>query len=363
MEISDKYSPIQAFKAKQLFKRFKRCVANDNDAELDDFSLEFPEAKYTRNRKANIFLNSNRVVSKGITMTIVHWACVNNSHKCLHWFLKHSANALLPDTEGVYPVQTCVRLNHYRCLNSLITYCPSSIKPTEPISSNALVIACSLGHIECVKLLLKNFTNPNEFIFRDGSNLAHTTAREGRLGVLQLLVRQGVSLKHLDDNGDSPLHVAAREGNLDCVNFIVRSLPDSNLRKTVNNYGETPESLASKNLRHECMSYFALLNRQPVRILNDLNESNSVHDAARNGNLKELALLILNDETKTEERDVMLSTCLHKAAGYGQKDCITWLLLNGANPHSLNVDGDTPEEIAYRYGHRLCYKTLTDEVK
>ncbi|KAI6655009.1 Ankyrin repeat domain-containing protein 42 [Oopsacas minuta] len=363
MEISDKYSPIQAYKAKLLFRKFKNLVANDNEAELDILSLEFPEAKYTRNRKANIFLNSNLVISKGITMTLLHWACINNSFKCVNWLLIHSATAVLPDSEVVYPIQTCVLLNHHQCLRSIIAYCPRSIRSTGQISDNPLVIACSLGHIECVRLLIKNDINPNELVFNDDSNLAHIAARDGRLGVLQLVVRQGVSMESLDENGDSPLHLAARSGCLDCVEFIVRSLPDSYLRKSVNNYGETPESLASKNLRYECMSYFALLNRTPVRILNDLNKANSVHDAARNGNLKELALLILNDDSKMEERDMMLSTCLHKAAGYGHKDCIDWLLLHGASPLRLNVDGDTPGEVAYRYGHDICFETLTEEVK
>ena len=363
MEISDKYSPIQASKAKLVYRKFKRSVTNDREEELDTYSLEIPDVKYTRNSnvKLKIFLNSNRVVSKDIKMTLIQWSCVNNSFKCLHWLLTHSANALIPDSEGVFPIQTCVYLNHYQCLRSLMTHSPQ-IKPIEPTNFHPFVLACSLGHIECVKVFLKNNINPNEFVFEDGSNLSHIAARDGKLGILQLVARQGVSMECLDNNGDSPLHLASGQGHLDCVEFIVKSLPDSILRKNVNNYGETPDSLASKNLRFECMDYFAFLNRKPVRVLNDINKPNSTHDAARNGNLKELALLILNKENLMEERDVMLSTCLHKAAGYGHEDCILWLLLHGANPHALNVDGESAREVAYRYGHEKCCEILTREM-
>ena len=360
MEISDKYSPIQASKAKLVFRKFRYSVTNDREEELDTHSLEIPDAKYTRNNRLKIFLNSNRVVSKGIKMTILQWSCVNNSFKCLHWLLAHSANALTPDSQGEYPIQTCVYQNHYQCLRSIMTHSPQ-IKPVEPIDLHPFIIACSLGHVECISIFIKNSINPNDFVFEDGSNLSHIACRNGKLGVLQLVARQGVSLECLDENGDSPLHLAAREGHLDCVQFIVRYLPDSTLRKSVNNYGETPESLASKNLRFGCMDYFAFLNRKPVRVLNDINKPNSIHGAARSGNLKELALLILNEEKLMSERDVMLSTCLHKAAGYGHVDCVSWLLLHGASPLALNMDGETAEEVAYRYGHDKCCETLTRE--
>ena len=360
MEISDRYSPIQAFKAKLIFRKFKRSVTKDREDELDAHSMEIPEAKYTRNNRLKIFFNYNRVVSKEIKMTLLQWSCVNNSFKCLHWLLTHSANTLIPDSEGIYPIQTCVCLNHYQCLRSLMNLSPQ-MRPIEP-TKHPFVLACSLGHVECVKIFIKNSIIPNDFVFEDGSNLSHIAARDGKLGILQLVARQGVSMECLDKNGDSPLHLASAEGHLDCVEFIVKSLPNSTLRKNVNNYGETPESLASKNLRFECMNYFAFLNRAPVRVLNDINKPNSVHDAARDGNLRELAFLILNEENLMEERDVMLSTCLHKAAGYGHKDCVSWLLLHGANPHALNVDGETAEEVAYRYGHDKCCEILTREV-
>ena len=364
MEISEKYSPFQAVKAKALYKKIKRCVSNDNEDDLESLLSQIPEAKYyTRSSKCKTFFNANRVVNGDTSMTLVQWACVKNSFKCLHWLLMHSASALISNSEGVSPMQTCVHSNHYNCLKCIMTHC-SIAKPTDPIEMHPFVLACSSGHIECVKVFLKNNLDPNEFMFEDGSNLAHVTAGVGSLGVLQLISRLGVNIEKLDLNGDSPLHFAAREGHLDCVEFIVRSLPQKcTLLNSVNNYGETPETLASKYLRTDCMHYFALLNRKPVRVLNDLNMPDSVHDAARDGNLKELALLILNDENRMEERDITLSTCLHKAAGSGHADCVAWLLLHGANPLHQNADGETALEVAYRYGHGGCNNVLpTDNI-
>lgn len=56
--------------------------------------------------------------------------------------------------------------------------------------------------------------------------------RSERLGyekIAELLIKSGVNLSHVDDDGESPLHWAARYGNERMVDLLVKSKADVNI--------------------------------------------------------------------------------------------------------------------------------------
>lgn len=49
---------------------------------------------------------------------------------------------------------------------------------------------------------------------------------------------------------------------------------------------------------------------------------------------------------------------MHRASSWGRIECLKILAENGASLHSKNMKGETPRDIARRYGHTACYDYL-----
>lgn len=49
---------------------------------------------------------------------------------------------------------------------------------------------------------------------------------------------------------------------------------------------------------------------------------------------------------------------MHRASSWGRIECLKILAEKGASLHSKNMKGETPRDIARRYGHTACYDYL-----
>jgi ankyrin repeat domain-containing protein 42 len=82
------------------------------------------------------------------------------------------------------------------------------------------------------------------------------------------------------------------------------------------------------------------------------------HVAAYNGDLDHVKLLIEQGVININERDEHGSTLAHKAAGQGHLEIIRWLIEMGASMDLTCQSGETPKDIARRYGQLACLKFL-----
>jgi len=82
------------------------------------------------------------------------------------------------------------------------------------------------------------------------------------------------------------------------------------------------------------------------------------HVAAYNGDLEHVKLLVEQGVVNINERDERGSTLAHKAAGQGHIEVLRWLMENGATMDLTTQSGETPKDVARRFGQLACLKIL-----
>ncbi len=90
------------------------------------------------------------------------------------------------------------------------------------------------------------------------------------------------------------------------------------------------------------------------------------HVAAYNGDIDHVKLLVEQGVVNVNERDERGATLAHKAAGQGHLEILQWLIEMGASMDLTTQSGETPKDVARRFGQLACLKILgggTDKVE
>ena len=82
------------------------------------------------------------------------------------------------------------------------------------------------------------------------------------------------------------------------------------------------------------------------------------HVAAYNGDLEHVKLLVEQGIVNVNERDERGATLAHKAAGQGHLEILQWLIEMGASMDLTTQSGETPKDVARRFGQLACLKVL-----
>lgn len=193
--------------------------------------------------------------------------------------------------------------------------------------------------------------------------MLHAASYHGRLGCVQILNKWGLQWDQTDNMGNNCAHLAAMEGHLAVFQFIV-SISGSTtcVLESRNDNGESPKTLAAQFFKESVVDYINHIehsNQGPIEeeVLNKL--AFPAHAAAYRGDLKQLKAIIENGIVKVNERDEQNSTPLHKAAAQGHNEVVQWLVEFGANCTMTNDGGETPIDVAKRFGqlgvlYQLC---------
>ncbi|KAL3312890.1 Ankyrin repeat domain-containing protein 42 [Cichlidogyrus casuarinus] len=228
--------------------------------------------------------------------------------------------------------------------------------------------AANVGAIEILQWLLWRKADPL-ILTPIGWNAVHIAAIRGHEACIQTLISRnilckwGLRLDDTDNMGNTCTHLAAMEGHLPVVQFLVSSCGNKDyVLQSRNDNGETPKSLAQQFLKQNVVDYIEGLERSfAVPFGQDIIDQLAfpAHTAAHRGDLKQLRALIEGGIVKVNERDEQNSTPLHKAAGQGHCEVVQWLVEYGANPALLDDSGESPIDVARRFGqlailYQLC---------
>ncbi|CAF0780144.1 unnamed protein product [Adineta ricciae] len=289
--------------------------------------------------------------------TPLHWASHAGSLECMHWLLWQSANMDAPTPKGWTPAHIAAIRGHDACVQALINN-NVNINTRDRRNQTCLHMACSHGNSFVVHTLLRGGADLN---YQDvnGWTPVFTAAYHGRLGCLQMLVKWGAKLSDVDNEGNTPAHLAAMEGHLPCLKFIIsvtRDIPA--LLGARNDQGDTPKSLAEQFFKESCCKYLDALEWEQDHPEQAENLAFPAHVAAYNGDLEHVKLLIEQGVVNINERDEHGATLAHKAAGQGHLEILQWLIENGATIDLTSESGETPKDVARRYGQLACLKIL-----
>lgn len=83
-----------------------------------------------------------------------------------------------------------------------------------------LYVACRIGHLYAVQLILFNYADAN-IAMADGSSCLHIAARMGRTDIVKLLLDEGADVNKANDVGVTPLIAACRNGTVEVVELLL----------------------------------------------------------------------------------------------------------------------------------------------
>ncbi len=177
-----------------------------------------------------------------------------------------------------------------------------------------------------------------------GDTAIHYAARDGRIKMLEALLRNGVTVKQKNRHKQTALHSAAMSGNLAAIDYLIARGAIIDKRDSDDN---TALHYAIKHGHGEAVIKLIGKGANPAL---DCGGFNALHTAARYGQLTLVKYFIANgfgiNALTTNSRD----TALHLAVSYNHQDVVNHLLNQGASVNALNIDRRTPLFLAIRKG-------------
>ncbi|XP_046353562.1 serine/threonine-protein phosphatase 6 regulatory ankyrin repeat subunit B-like isoform X3 [Haliotis rufescens] len=268
-------------------------------------------------------------------------------------------------------------------------------------SMSPLLVASEQGHLEIVKILLKNHARVDVFD-EHGKAALHLAGENGHDQVADVLLwhkafvnaksKQGFTPLHLAaQNGynklvklliethnatidalslakKTPLHMAAQSGQMEVCSTLLKIKADPN---ATDERGQTPLHLAAESDHSDVVKLFLKYRPELVTMANtDENGMTCAHIAAAKGSVAVVKeLMRFNKHIVTTARNrTNDSQALHLAAAGGHKAVVQALLEAGASPTDENGDGMTAIHLAAKHGHvpvldvlkgRVSFKTTS----
>ena len=226
-----------------------------------------------------------------------------------------------------------------------------------------LAIACSFGHTEIVKMLLKYKADVNKC----GDSLAtplYIACQNGHLDiVLQLLDNKvNTDVNKCCNSGASPLYIACQNGHLDIVLQLLDNKVNTDVNKCCDN-GPSPLFIACQQGHLDIV--LQLLDN---KVNTDVNKCNAngpspLYIACQEGHL-DIVLQLLDKKVNTDVNKCCDSgeSPLYIACQEGHLDIVLQLLDNKVNTdvNKCNDNGESPLFIACQEGHLDIVLQLLD---
>ncbi|NXM88170.1 ANR42 protein, partial [Oenanthe oenanthe] len=307
--------------------------------------------------KSGASINEVDVVHK---FTPLQCAAHSGSLECLQWLLWQGADTTRVTERGWTAAHLAAIQGQHACMQALLLSGADAAARDER-GCTAAHLAAAHGHPRTLQTLLRSGADVNVSDRNDWKPV-HYAAFHGRLGCLQLLVRWGACVDDVDNNGNLPAHLAAVEGHLHCFKFLVGKMASlMHTLKARNDHGETPRDLAERFYKDRILQYIDGLEKEKEHPETQEGEflAFPAHDAAFKGDLLVVRRLVRSGVVNINEWDDKGSTLLHKAAERGHIHCLQWLLEMGADCDITNDAGETPEDVAKRFGHLAAVEVLT----
>ncbi|KAM5555198.1 ankyrin repeat-containing protein [Rosa sericea] len=242
------------------------------------------------------------------------------------------------------PVHEACRTGNPQILNILLEANPevvSKLNSREKIS--ALSLACSYGHLDVVRLLLKE---PGKLgLGKEGFDQAciHLAVTGGHKDVVKELLRVCPDLAYMvDEKGNYPLHYATSKENREITWTLLKL--DPKLAQKHNLSGQTPLHLAAINYKISVLQVFVSVAKPSFQIVTKAGET-VFHLAVKYGRYDAIVYLtcVCDDVDFFDCRDRYSNTILHLAVSEAQHKIAEYLIskkkveLNSRNNEGLTA--------------------------
>ncbi|CAG9989664.1 unnamed protein product [Clonostachys byssicola] len=231
-------------------------------------------------------------------------------------------------------------------------YSPSAGKYQDEKDCTAIHLACSMGHLDCVKFFNEQSLLSIESLSCSQRTPLHFCAEQGYPDIAKYLVESGAKIDSKDANGDTPLHLAACQGRIQTVKLLVELGATDGINKSFKN----PALLASEFGHQEIAQFleqeFGKMSHRDPYLISDVSQIqkkellSKLYPAIEDGNIETCRLLL----TKKCPLNIHLSpynyTPMQYAISKNQPEIAKMLLDHGASPLG-NVWTNTHRGVQY----------------
>ena len=260
----------------------------------------------------------NSVNKDGATALLL--ACRTAQKQSVKLLLKAQADPNIPDSDGDTSLHEAIAADCDKETLQEIIDCGANVNAVNKRGMTALLLGCSFGHMDSVKVLLEAGADPN-VIDKIGYSCMFA-AVDGRCSreILQELMEHGAHVDTKRKDGTTALLCACRTGQSESVKFLLEAGADANISK--------PDGNTSLHI--------AVSGNCSKEALQKLIENGVSINAVNNKNMT--ALTLACELAKTEHMNLLLE--------------------KGSDPNICDVYGNTSLHLAV---HGCCtHKSLQD---
>ncbi|XP_073061113.1 protein ACCELERATED CELL DEATH 6-like isoform X2 [Primulina eburnea] len=208
--------------------------------------------------------------------TALHEALINGRESIVQYLIKEDPELLYyRNQQGIYGLYLAAEAGFANCVSSILQYSTDQerlndqFKEKSPVE--AAIVNKKLGYVEVVLYLLKGNGSCATRRDKSGSLPVHLAAVKGHLATICLLLNycHADPVELLDKNGRNILHLAAENGKLNVVNYILHNPELNELINMSDKYGNKPLHLAAINWHPEIVNALTWDKRVDITSSND----------------------------------------------------------------------------------------------
>jgi len=261
--------------------------------------------------------------------TALHEAARSGRTDTAELLLKNGSDVNARDGEGETPLYVAAKWGGHVDVSRLLIANKADVNAPDNDGKTPLCRAAAGGYTNLIVLLLENGADVNAGDKFRNCPLS-TAIMNNRYGVVPLLLSHGANPIVKDLNGDSMLDRAALQGSPALAELLLPYFKDTN--------STTYLSKAFSAAFHYGHMDVAI----PISVSALRFESNSVFEAAFNGNADETLTYISSQPDLLNAKDFLGLTPLHRAGQAGQSAIVEMLLSKGVAVDSTDQEGNTP---------------------
>ena len=293
------------------------------------------------------------------------YVAAQNGHQAVVELLLVLANGADPNLAkdtGTTPLYTAAFRGHQAIVELLLANGADPNLTHRSDGATPLYVAAQNGHQAVVELLLANGADPNRSRYY-GATPLHVAAQNGHTAVVVILLGVG-PVSSVDFNADTPLHDAVRGHHPVVVVLLLQAGVNPGLQNTA---GLTALSVLNRQARPftPCQQAIAELLRGKnrhrlvrwlqrwLRHQNTYGE-HTLHEVIRLGGAGSIPTHCNDLETPRLDG----CTPLHLAVLHGNKAVVAELVIQGVNLSPLDLQNETPLQLALQSGHESIINIL-----
>ena len=300
------------------------------------------------------------LASKGTTLqqtTLLHFACRGGKIDTIQYLIEEFAvDVNSQDNEGDTPLHIAAMLGHVDVIKCLIE------ARCDPLCKNIYGntpahLAALNGCLPALKYFIEQLKFDLSITNEEGQVVIHYACCIRNVDIARYLVEEcavDIDINCIDREGNTPLLKAAMNGRLTIIEYLIKQGCDP---EQSNTYGNTPLHLAASNGHLSVVKYFKKHLDHDPNTVNDQGQ-NCLHIACSRGRMDVVRYLVEECLADFNRKDKEGSTPILLASLYGHLAIVEFLITQGCDPLHRGAFGISLVDAAAMGGHLPVVKYL-----